>query len=310
MVSPLYIDKPRFTPSPYGLLSCVEFPPVGDTHWKGGVTYQPMCVPAGGVFSSYDECIAITGTGGAPPPPQYTSNAVDASTRMATPFSVALEYDCALIGRNIDEDAAAMAAFGTVEGYQVERSFWTGQAGGAPIVYPHLAAASAQVWTQPTTTAGPITIQPAAVIISGVGGGVNVATGLGVLEGALAECYGGIGVIHVPQLAAATFDAYGLLKKAGSHYETSAGNKVAIGSGYPGTAPSGANRLATECWIYATGNVFCLREDAAQTRGRTGVNQFDRVKNTQKIIVERRYLLGFDCCLLAVNIALGAPKGN
>jgi hypothetical protein len=302
--APLYVKPPLFTPSPYGLITAVDTPPAGDLHWTQGVIYQPMCADPS---SWYDECIAITGVGGAPPPPPQLANTVDASTRMATSFTVALEFDCTRVG-NEDSRAESEAAFASAETWQMERTFWTGIAAGQMVAFPHLAANAAITYPS-GSTAGGLLLQSAAVIVSGVGGGVNPATGLGALEGALADCYNGVGVIHVPEVAAPTLDSWGLLKKGnGTSYMTANGNKVAIGAGYPGTSPAGAARVGTECWLYATGNIFCYRT-MPKTRA-SDDESFDRVKNTQKMITERTYLFGWDCCHLAVNIALGTPKGT
>jgi hypothetical protein len=112
-------------------------------------------------------------------------------------------------------------------------------------------------------------------------------------------------VIHIPALAAETFQPY-LIIRNGKLF-TINGNKVALGNGYPGTSPAGAARGNDTTWIYATGNVFMYRGAAGVTEDLAG---FDRAKNTRRMIGQRVYLFGWDCCHLAINAALGAPKGT
>jgi hypothetical protein len=90
---------------------------------------------------------------------------------------------------------------------------------------------------------------------------------------------------------------------------TKNGNKVAIGGGYPGSGPDGAPRAANTTWLYATGNVFGYRSNV-RVRAPQGAESIDRSNNTIKMIAERTYVLGWDCCHFAVQAFLGAPKGT
>jgi hypothetical protein len=304
------VDPPLYTPLPYGLLSVVDFPVANDQHWQNGITYQPNCATPS---STYDECLAVTGTGNAPSPPAF-QNTVSLAPRGATAFSVFVEFDCSAVG-NEEADMQARAAFASSETWQVERSFWTGVAGGQPIVFPHLAA-NAQILDAPVTggtAQNSILLQTAAVVVTGAAGGSpnlfsSTSEVLGALEGALADCYNGVGVIHIPQVALPSFDAYGLIKTKGARMYTANGNKVSVGAGYPGTSPAGAVRTPDQCWIYATGNIMCYR-GAVKVRA-SGAQAMDKQKNTIKMIAERRYLLGWDCCHFAGSVGLGVPKAT
>lgn len=299
------VDPPLFTPTPYGLLSVVQTPTPDGPHWQNGVTYQPVC---GDASSTYDECIAVTGTGPPPAPPAFTST-VTWTPRAATPFTVFAEFQCSAVGNN-DATQIAQRAMAGNESWQVERSFWTGLAGTKQVVFPHLAAA-ADVWDAPPVNNGMTTIklQTAATIVTG-GGDVNLgaAEWLGLLEGALADCYNGVGVIHLPQHMAPTFAALGLIKPQGPQMKTLNGNLVAIGAGYPGTSPYGGTRTADETWLYATGAIFMYRSDIRIRASET--QSFDKAKNTRTMIAERTYVLGWDCCHYAVQASLGTPKGT
>ena len=82
----LYVSPPLLAAVPYGLLSVVQARfDEADPHWRSGVQWQPLCGAAG---STYDPCLAVTGTGG--PPPSPPAPASPATTTMgASPRSVA-----------------------------------------------------------------------------------------------------------------------------------------------------------------------------------------------------------------------------
>jgi hypothetical protein len=299
------VDPPAFTQTPYGLLTVCQFPPITDVHWQNGITYMPQCQmpPA----STYDECIAVTGGANAPSPPAF-ANTVSRVMRGATSFSIYQEFDCAAVG-NEEARKVAETALAATESWQVERSFWTGIAGGQPVVFPHLAANA--LINDFTTTAVTIMMQSAAVVVSGAGfdANYNIDESLGLLEGALADSYNGIGVIHVPQHAVPALDAWGLIRTSGPQMKTINGNLVAVGAGYPGTSPAGVARTADKTWLYATGAIMCFRAPLT-IRPSNDVEAFDKSKNTIKMIAERKYVLGWDCGHFAVNAALGVPKGT
>lgn len=302
------VEPPSFTPSPFGLLTTVEFPTVEGVHWQNGITYAPLCSQSDGTLgdTTYDACLAVTGAGSPPPAAALTGN-VSRVIRGATSFVVYAEFDCATVG-NEQAQAEAEKAMSMAETSQVENAFWTGLAGGQQVVYPHLAA-NAQV-----LDAGGVLLQTAAVNVTGAGAGgvvgdlLNIETALGLLEGALANCYGGIGVIHVPEMLVPTMDAWGIIRSVGPVMKTLNGNKVAVGAGYPGTAPDGATRGGNTTWMYATGNVIAFRSNV-RVRAQ-GAAALDRATNTIKMIAERTYVLGWDCCHFAVNTALGVPRGT
>jgi len=301
---------PPFTTSPFGLITAAD--PVANPpeHWQNGVNYQPFCADAEG---TYDECMSITGSGnvvGAPSPPAYLTNVVDATTRASTAFTVAVEFDCSAVGNN-EAEANTRAAFASVESWAVERAVWTGVIPGqsAVTVFPHLAANAAinDVTSSPPLS---IVVQTSAIVITGVGAGdkLNAPEGLGLLEEALGNCYQGVGIIHVPELALDTLAGYGLVTQRGARLYTPNGNKISAGAGYPGTSPAGVARSVDTQWIYATGNMAMIRGDV-QVRA-SGPQAFDKIHNTIKMIAERRYVLYWDCCHLALSLALGAPKGT
>lgn len=301
------VDGPTFTSSRFGLLSVVQTPTARDSHWQNGVTWSSYC-PENMGSTTYDECIATTGAPDDPPPePNTKSTNVDHIIRGATPFTVYTRFDCSPVG-NEEAQRIATTALGQVEEWQVERTFWTGTVDGADLAFPHLAA-DAQVLDGDGVVLQPVTSTAV------TGAPVDVATALGRLEQALADCYGGRGVIHVPLELLPTLDAHGLLRSAGGRdvnsgqfgrqLETLAGNLVSVGAGYPGTGPDGVDPGATTTWMYATGPVFMYR---SAVRVHPFSSTVDRSSNTIEMIAERTYVLGFDCCLHTVQVQLGVPS--
>ena len=285
------IDLPTvFTALPYGLWDTIQTQSSDDAHWRNGVTWIERC-PTGD--TTYDECIAVTGTGSAPEPPPKTPN-VEQGYRGALPFTVIAEFQCTPVGvgeaQNVAQDALAR-----IEQHQVENAFWSGQAADQAVVFPHLGADT-------EVADGEVVLQPVA---SPAVTGADVATALGALEQELAACYKGQGLIHVPREALPTLDAWGLVRPDdGGRLVTANGNVVVAGGGYPGTGPDGSAPAAGTTWIYATGPAFGYRSDVFFTQVR---DSLDRSTNTLSMQAERTYLIGFECCLIAAHIALGVP---
>lgn len=293
------VNPPTTDPSPYGLLSVAQFPDDSDVHWQGGITWQSVCVTGlGGTF--FDPCVSpfVSGGGASTDPGQFTPT-TQRSLRGATAFSVFAEFDCAPVG-NEQAEQIASAALQQASGWQAERAFWTGQAGGQGIVYPHLAHAGAAV--NDSTTTLPVQMQSA--IVTGGSATTDVAEGLGFLEKQIANCNGGVGVIHVATEALPTLDAWGLVKVNGQVLRTLNGSRVAVGAGYPGSAPSGAAAATGTSWMYATGPVFGYRGTVRVTPTREAL---DRTENTVRMIAQQPYVLGWDCCHAGVLVQLGVP---
>ncbi len=284
------VDAPAFTQLPYGLWDNTQARTPGNPHWQQGITWIERC-PDGA--TTYDECLTVTGTG-APPAPAAKTDNVDQTFRGATPFTIFTEFDCSPVGLN-DATSVAEDALARIEPYQVEAAFWTGTAGAQSVVFPHLAA-DAEV-----LDAQDIVLQPAATTCVT---GADAAHALGALEDCLADCYAGQGVIHVPRAVLPTLAAWNLVTERDGRLYTSAGNLVVVGGGYTGSGPDGSAPAAGTGWIFATGQVFGYRSDVFVTQPRDSI---DRAANTLRMIAERTYVLGFECCLLAAHFDLGVP---
>lgn len=291
--SRLIVDNPAsFTPLPYGLLSVAQQPPITSTHWLNGITYQVSCTNSGD--TTFDECINVTGSADTtPPPPSAKDNTTELTLRGATPFTVRVEFDCAPVGMD-DARQIADRAFAQTASWQVERSFWTGLADGKKVVFPHLADT-----TEVTDSNGAL-MQSVPV----TGSATDVVCGLGFLENELANCYNGVGVIHVSRRVIPVLFAHNLVEVRGPQLRTRNGNLIVAGSGYPGTGPAGQTPTTCMSWMYATGAVFVL---VGATRIIDGSEAFDRTTNTRRLMAERTYLLGWDCCHAAIETSLTVP---
>lgn len=285
------VDLPAvFTALPYGLWDTVQHPPADGPHWQGGITWMERC-PAGD--TTYDECLSVTGTGSPPQPPAKTAD-VGQGFRGATPFTAYAEFECSPVGIP-EAESIASDALARVEQKQVETAFWTGVAGGQPVVFPHLSADT-------EVLDGTVVLQSAATPVVT---GADAAHALGALEQELADCYSGQGLIHVPRSALPTLAAWNLAHvDDDGRLVTTAGNLIVAGTGYTGSGPDGAAAADGTAWIYATGAAWGYRSDPYVSRLR---DSLDRTSNTIRMLAERTYVIGFECCLLAAHIALGVP---
>ena len=295
------ISGPEFTPLPNFLWDAAQHPSTAETgpHWQQGVTWLERC---GGGGTMYDECLAVTGTGGTPAAQAALASNVTQASRGATAFTVQAEFDCSPVGQDIRQDKAE-EALSKMESYLTTRAFWTGTAGKSgtvdqTTVWPHLAANATLDDPQG------IRLQTAASPL--VTGGEDAAVALGQIESSLAACYGGQGVIHIPYSALPTFTSRMLVlpETANGPLKTLAGNLVVPGTGYTGSSPAGAAPAAGTAWIYATGAVFGFRSDVYV---REFPGTFDRAENTVRMIASRTYLFGFECCHYAALVTLGVP---
>jgi hypothetical protein len=285
------VDAPSQTLLPYGLLSVVEPLSVPDMHWQQGVTWRARCDD---IHVTYTETIAVTGSGGAPPAPPALSSTFTPGYRGATPFTVYTEFQSSPVETEaanlitLAEDSLNINAQ-----YGVEKAFWTGLAeNSASVVWPHLAAAAQSV------DAAGILLQTVPV----TGGPFKPADALGFLEKTLADCTPTIGVIHIPRRALPAFTLY--ISASGGRLKTANGNLVAAGAGYPGTSPAGAAPAASQCWVYATSQIFEVHSSVTSIRDVPST--LDRSANTVSKIAERTYLLGWDCCHVGVLVDMSA----
>lgn len=288
-------NGPLVTPEQYTLLDYVQWVDDLDPHWRNGITY-PAIACGGGVSSTYDLCVTS-----APPVTGANPTKSDNSGRDwrgATPFTLFTEIDCSPVGWAQDSERITREALLRWEHIAVEEVFTTGVVTGqSDIMYPHLSANT--VVLDPTDSL--ITLQPAATTV--VTGTFDVVEGLGLLEQAIADCYGARGVIHVtlPVFDEMVNELIVFLRNG--QWVTAKGNLVVPGSGYTGQAPDGTAAPAGTSWMYATGAIMGYRSEPKQVASIP--QSFVRTVNTLKIIIERTYVIGFDCCLNAIRVSTG-----
>lgn len=294
------VAPPLSVPRDYGLLSVVQ-PRYeeSDAHWRNGVTYEQTCGGGGTTFDDY----CVTGSGA----PAKAAN-IDNEVFGATPFTAMVRIDCSSVGYTQEEHMQrGFDALLRVEEWQVERAFWTGTVAGGSggyTQYPHLAA-NAQVIDGTINPYQSVILQQAATQVTGVT--LDMIEAIARIEDALDQCVQGKGVIH---LTTALFDILSSkfeVETRGNRAYTKRGNAIAVGAGYTGSGPSGASTAGVH-WMYGTTNIFAYRsqgEPGGAYPGATFKEMFNRDTNTPEIMVERTYVLGYGCCLVAAPVSLG-----
>jgi hypothetical protein len=286
-------NGPTFTPLKYGLLSAAQIRTDPDPHWQSGIQFQPDACDADKSVSSF--CVAggpATGTPGKIP------TATGAGSSAAEPFTVYAFTTCAPVGWGDNlEDMVARATrqLDAGEGRAVERVFWTGAPDGGPTVFPHLAH-DANVFAN---TQGPMTVQQqaAATVLTGT---FRILDAVAAVEGALSACYGGEGVIHIPADALTGLAAMGAVKQDGPNIRTWAGHIVAVYSANVKQGPTHADAAAGSAWVYGTGAVMAYRSPV-KPAGQRPASFVGRADNSTVFLVERTFVLDWDCCLFAAK---------
>lgn len=289
----MLIGEPTsFTAPQFGLLTTATEMALTEGHWRMGVEWEDVCPDVSG---TYNPCITIVSDGGTPAeadPPDPKAPTFGRETRGATPFTAYASIECSPVGSWDRLPEWGRQALQRAEEQFVENAFWTGNIGGSPSVFPHLAEDAEFI-------DGEAVLQPAAVVVTTVPQTLEV--GLGMLEQAARDCYPGQATIHMPlRLGSILADHHDVVIRGGT-MQTIAGSKIVLGAGYPGTAPDGTTDEGVS-WVYATGPVFFQRDTAVQF---DEVSSLDRSVNTVNIITERTYVVGFTCCLLAIPILNG-----
>lgn len=287
------VDGPGFTPLPYGLTSVA--PPVapGDRHWYQGVQFQPDVCDA--ALSLTTVCVTGLGATGSP--------VTGSPSVAAQPFRVYALIECSPVGQGNDMARLrqrAEQALTNGESRALEHVVWTGAAGNGTIE-PHLAEDTAHAGTAQGAMA--VQLQTAASVLNG-GTAMDVVEGFGSLEGALAACYGGVGVIHVPRAAVPHLANKNLCRVQGGQLVTYNGNLVAAYGPGDRTAPAGTNPAAGTSYFYATGAMAIWRSPIIEVG--IGVPDFlNRDDNTVAFMAYRYYAAAWECCHFGALISLG-----
>lgn len=284
------VRAPAYAPSRYGLLSAADVADDGAMRWRnGGDTEALPCTEARALILNCPVVTGMTKT------PTVTGGI---GIEGAEPFTVYAEISCGPVGQgDVGIQANTVELLRRGEGRAAERVFWTGTALGGTI-RPHLAEDTVVTETSPGGVMS--TLQTAATVVTG--SIVGAEAGLAYLEGALAECYGGEGIIHMPATLGSFLYSKGGAVKDGDRLRTGLGNKIAIYSSNNREGPDGTAPAAGRYWMYATGNVVVHRSGIEEASGaRASLN---RSENTFVYVAERTYLIHWDCCHLAQQVTL------
>jgi hypothetical protein len=124
------------------------------------------------------------------------------------------------------------------------------------------------------------------------------------LEAWLYARYGLPGVLHVPARAAAYFtNAYIVEKDNRGIWRTDMGTGVSFGN-YAGTGPTGQAVVAGSQWIYITGQVAVWRTPDGELFSPPMGEVLNRQTNVITSLLEREYVVTYDCYAAAVLTAL------
>lgn len=223
----------------------------------------------------------------------------DIPNRATDTFVVYTWIPCGLVGVGESElRRRTLAAHNNNAQYVVERTFWTG---GAFATSQHLAE---DVPITEVVGGASVSLQTAATVLV-TGAAVDVVEGVSRLEQAMADCYGGVPLIHTPRGVTPHLVTNHLVKETGKFIKTVGNNSIVVpGPGYPGTSPAGVVPTAGTTWLYATGSVkmwqsepMWMTRDAREFLGRS--------INDTVMIVEQRFALAWDCCHFAIPVSLG-----
>lgn len=287
-----FAQPPVFRPLPFRLRDAVDGPHPFTGHQKLGVYFQPddCAFP----LETSAEC--LTGIGATKTPTG------GANWRAADSFVVYTWIDCDLVGMGQGQDAVNALRQRTQRAHEnnvqtvVERVFWTG---GDFATSQYLAADTPITEVVGGST---VTLQTGATTV--VTGTYDITKAISLLEGAMADCYGGVPLIHVPREVTPFLVANHLIKESNTVLKTVGNNSIVVpGPGYPGTGPDGAEPDPGTTWIYATGSVKMWASEPVFTAG-TAAELLDRETNSTVLILEQRFMFGWDCCHFAIQVDL------
>jgi hypothetical protein len=257
-------------PLPYGILGgCADVQDVTDVHELLGVEWLALgCCP---VNVWHDPCLDGDESPGPPAQKEFCRPEVE----HADPITVYAGAECSALGWSYAEARAhAEASLALGEQAAIEAGFWTDR----------LAATATD-------------LTPA-------GGPVSIAQGVAALEGALAESYGGRGVLHVPAGAAALLGCCNIVHEdpMTGTLRTLAGNCVVIGAGYSAmnTGPGNIPAPPGTAWLYITGPLV-IRRGPAETLPDQNSSVNTRT-NDRRVLVERTVVVATTCVVSAIQV--------
>lgn len=273
IMPPLLVEKPTPEfPLRYGLLQAAVGPlDLPDHAITGGLQYVTgVCGPG---FGYEVNCIAdldakTFGTG--------------LDTVLGVPFVVYATVQCGAVGYDFaEQNAFARERLFSVEQTVVEQIF------------------SAGTFAQVPSLANNADVVPVA------GGGTTSGQVLSELENALycTSSYGPQGYIHAPLAVLNDLKERHLVEWDGLRWRTPMGTVVSAGC-YANLDPDGVEAADGTFWMYATGQTTVWRSPDSRLIDAPVEGVFDRATNQMKTLVERPYVVTFECGLFAKDVTL------
>jgi hypothetical protein len=271
-------------PSPFGLLGgCTEVITTTDLHELNGTQTLSLSCAESNVWYQCDA------TQGGTTPTNPASKTFDRPrVCVAEPVTVYSGVECSTFGMTFEEgQIRALEQLRMGEQRALEDHFMRN-------------------WLCPTAAGNDLT--PAA-------GALHIAQGIGVLEGWLAQNWGGQGVLHIPAGAAALMSMHSLVDfvTETTSPTTLMGNCVVLGAGYmanvgPATPPATGCTAAPagEMWIYATPPVRIRRDERVLMQSAEWQSVNTSI-NDRRALAETTFVPEVACCMAAaVRVSLAA----
>lgn len=248
------VTAPPLVPYPFGLFSVAPAETPADEHWQAGVWWQSFgCSPA---TVTYGPCTVEDDV-----------------------LPLADNVTCGYKGA----DAFTVFAKSTASAGGMTEAEKFGQARQL-LIAGEQAAVEAALWGSLINAVG---------VADGTAAADNLAEGVAMAEGLIAQAYGGTAVLHMSRYTATK--AHEVLRVNGSRLQTMLGSDVVAGGGYL-PAPTTASQATI---IFATGALKIVRGPIIDL----GVH-YDTEVNDISAVVERTYSVGWDCA--AVRVAVPA----
>lgn len=275
IIPALEVPKPTEEfPLRYGIFTAAIGPLDLPIHARGGGLWWADAMCGGG--QGYEiNCIDALDT------KVFNTDGLDIVT--AVPFVVMSNYQCTFTELEVAERLARQKFF-SVEQSVVEQVFSEGLFAQAPSLANN----------------------PAVVDLSATTGATETTDVVSVLENAIycTSQYGPRAVLHVPLAVFNKMKFDHLIDFDGFRWRTPTGTVVSAGC-YTGADPDGAAPAEGTFWIYITGQTAVYRaNDFEQIPVQGALN---RATNVYTALVEREYVVGFECGVYAMPVTLWTP---
>jgi hypothetical protein len=272
LIPPVQIELPSPTqPLRYGLFSAANGPFDLPVHARqGGLQYEhAMCGPG---FGYEVECAPNLNTKPAGEPTEVVT---------ATPFVVATKIRCGSVGHTeADWRRLGVQQLKSIEQSQVEQIFSAGTFNADPSLANN------------------------ADVVDVVTAAVSIVDVIGVLEDSMYSTgYGVPAVLHLPFQLGERAKSEHLLDWDGTRWRTVVGTIVSIGD-YANLSPAGAAPAAGTFWAYITGQTSIWRTADSDVFVAPIEGTFNRTTNQVDVLVEREYVVAFECGGFAEDVTL------